>query len=159
MGHERTLVLVKPDGVARGLVGEVLSRFERKGLVILGMKMVWVGEEWAENHYDEHRGKPFFGSLVKFLSSSPVVAVCLGGVDAVGVVRSMVGPTNGREAPAGTIRGDLGMSLSNNLVHASDGVDSAAREGGVWFEVRELATRKTPHARNGREWRYNEEER
>lgn len=130
---ERTLVLLKPDTVERGLIGEILSRFERKGLKLVGLKMRVFPEEMLRRHYDVHKERPFFGNLVSFMSSGPVVALSLEGKDAVAVVRRMVGATNSREADPGTIRGDLGMSFSNNLVHASDAVDTAAKEMALWF--------------------------
>lgn len=130
---ERTLVLLKPDTVQRGLIGEIISRFESKGLKLVGLKMRNFPEEMLRRHYDVHKERPFFGNLVAFMTSSPVVALSLEGKDAVAVVRRMVGATNSREADPGTIRGDLGMSFSNNLVHASDAVDTAASEMALWF--------------------------
>ena len=130
---ERTLVLLKPDTVQRGLVGKILNRFEEKGLKLVGLKMRTFPAEHLRKHYDVHRARPFFASLVEFMSAGPVVAICLEGKDAIAVVRRLVGKTNSREAEPGTIRGDFGMSFSNNLVHASDGVDSASSELALWF--------------------------
>jgi nucleoside-diphosphate kinase len=130
---ERTLVLLKPDAAQRGLIGSILSRFEAKGLKLIGLKMRTFPSEHLEKHYEVHRDRPFFQNLVGFMSSGPVVALCLEGKDAIKVVRQMVGATNSREAAPGTIRGDYGMSFSNNLVHASDGPDTAKSEMALWF--------------------------
>lgn len=130
---ETTLVLVKPDGVQRGAIGDIISRFEAKGLQIVGLKLLKPARELLEKHYEVHKERPFFGSLLGFMSSGPVVALAARGEGAIGVVRNLVGATNGAEAAAGTIRGDLGMSKSFNLVHASDGADTAAFELGLWF--------------------------
>lgn len=130
---ERTLVLMKPDAVQRGLVGNILSRFEQKGLQLVGLKMRTFPRAHLETHYEVHKERPFFANLVDFMSSGPVVAICLEGKDAIAVVRRLVGKTNAREAEPGTIRGDLGMSFSNNLVHASDGEDTAKSELALWF--------------------------
>ena len=130
---ERTLVLLKPDAVQRGLVGEILARFERKGLKLIGMKLRNFPEETLRQHYDVHKERPFFNNLVSFMTSGPVLALCLEGKDAIAVVRRLVGATNSREAAPGTIRGDLGMSFSNNLVHASDAPETAASEMALWF--------------------------
>lgn len=133
MSQQRTLVLIKPDAVQRGLIGSILERFERKGLTIVGMKLVQATEELATKHYAPHVDKPFFPSLLAFITSSPLVALALEGNDAVGVVRTLMGPTDGRNAGPGTIRGDFGISLSNNLVHGSDSAESAATELALWF--------------------------
>jgi len=130
---ERTLVLVKPDGVHRALVGEVLARLERKGLKLAGARMLRPTRALVEEHYAEHRGKPFYGGLVDFLCSGPVMAVVVEGEGAIAVVRALVGPTDPAKAPPGTIRGDLGLTMSRNVVHASDSPASAAREIGLWF--------------------------
>ena len=130
---ETTLVLVKPDGVQRGLIGSIVSRFEAKGLKLVGLKLMRPSQELLEAHYDVHKERPFFGSLLKFMSSGPVVAMALKGDGAIAVVRTLVGPTNGAEAPPGTIRGDYGMSKSFNMIHASDGADTAASEMALWF--------------------------
>jgi nucleoside-diphosphate kinase len=130
---QTTLVLVKPDGVQRGLVGEVISRFEAKGLQIAGLKMLVPGRELLEAHYSDHKERPFFPGLVKFMGSGPVVALALRGNGAIPVVRNLMGVTDGKEAAPGTVRGDFGMSRSYNLVHGSDSPESAAKELGLWF--------------------------
>lgn len=131
---ERTLVLVKPDGVQRGLIGEVVARFERKGLKVVGVRMFDVSRSLAERHYAVHAGKFFYAGLVEFITSGPVVAVALEGPDAIATVRRMIGRTMPNEAEPGTIRGDLGISGLRNLVHASDAAGSAATELALWFE-------------------------
>lgn len=138
---ERTLILLKPDAVGRGLVGELLSRFERKGLEIVALKMLRLGKSLAEEHYAEHRGKPFYEGLVKFITSGPVVAAVLEGKGAVSVVRKMLGPTSGQDAPPGTIRGDYSVSDRFNLVHASDSLESARKEIARFFREDELVSR------------------
>jgi len=135
---ETTLVLVKPDGVQRGLVGRVLARLEAKGLQIVGLKLVRPSRDLLERHYAVHRERPFFESLLAFMSSGPVAAIAVRGDGAIEVVRRLMGPTHGAEAPAGTIRGDFGMSKSFNLVHGSDGADTAAYELPLWFAPDEL---------------------
>ena len=135
---ERTLVLVKPDGVQRLLTGRILARFEERGLKIVGLKLVHVDRELAERHYAVHREKPFFGGLVAFITSSPLVAVALEGPNAIGVVRTMVGATRPHEAAPGTIRGDFALETAQNLIHASDGAETAAAELALWFAPREL---------------------
>jgi nucleoside-diphosphate kinase len=135
---ERTLVLIKPDAVQRLLAGQILGRFEERGLKIVGLKLVAVSRELAERHYDVHRAKPFFGGLVDFITSSPLIAAALEGPNAIGVVRSMVGATRPHEAAPGTIRGDLALETAQNLVHASDGPETAAAELALWFDSDEL---------------------
>ncbi len=130
---EKTLVLVKPDGVRRGLVGEVVSRFERLGFRILDLKMMVVGEDLASEHYAEHKEKPFYGDLVSYITSGPVVAMALEGESAVEVVRKVMGATNAAQAAPGTIRGDFAVGITENLVHGSDSGASAARELGLFF--------------------------
>lgn len=138
MNTERTLVLIKPDGVRRGLIGEIISRFERKGLKIKALKMLRLTREKAEEFYSVHRGKPFFESLIEFMTSGPIIAMILEGDMAISVVRRMIGPTDGREAPPGTIRGDYSLSKSQNVVHASDSPESAVREIRVIFKDDEI---------------------
>ena len=133
MAIEHTFVMVKPDGVARGLVGEVVSRFERKGLTLEKMRMLTISEEMAGRHYAEHTEKPFFGELVDFITSGPVVAMEWSGEDAVVVARTLMGTTNPVEASPGTIRGDFGLVITNNIVHGSDSPASAERELGIFF--------------------------
>ena len=133
MAVQRTLVLLKPDAVQRGLAGTILARFEQKGLKLVALKLRQFPPALFEKHYEPHKGKPFYPGLVKYMSSGPVVALALEGVDAIEVVRGLMGATNSRKAAPGTIRGDLGMSFSNNLVHGSDGPESAARELAIFF--------------------------
>jgi nucleoside-diphosphate kinase len=135
---ERTLVLVKPDGVQRLLTGRIIGRFEERGLRIVGLKLVQVDRELAERHYAVHREKPFFAGLVAFITSSPLVALALEGPNAIGLVRSMVGATRPHEAAPGTIRGDLALETAQNLVHASDGPETAEAELALWFAPEEL---------------------
>ncbi|MEO5703515.1 MAG: nucleoside-diphosphate kinase [Candidatus Limnocylindrales bacterium] len=135
---ERTLVLVKPDGVQRLLVGRILGRFEERGLKLVGMKLVQVDRPLAERHYAVHREKPFFKGLVDFITSGPLVALALEGPNAIAVVRSMVGATRPHEAAAGTIRGDLAVETAQNLVHASDAAETAVAELALWFKSGEL---------------------
>jgi nucleoside-diphosphate kinase len=136
--NERTLVLVKPDGVQRLLAGRIIARFEERGLKLVGLKLVQVDRALAERHYAVHRERPFFGGLVAFITSSPLVAVALEGPNAIAVVRAMVGATRPHEAAPGTIRGDLALETAQNLIHASDGPDTAATELDLWFGAGEL---------------------
>lgn len=131
---ERTLVLIKPDAVRRGLVGEIIARFERKGLTIDALVLRRMDADLADAHYAEHVEKPFYPPLKDFMTSGPLVAAIVSGDQAIGVVRTLVGATDGRVAAAGTIRGDLSLSNRENLVHASDSEESAAREIKLWFE-------------------------
>jgi nucleoside-diphosphate kinase len=135
---ERTLVLVKPDAVQRGLIAEVLSRFERRGLKIVAMKMMQVDEALAKRHYGVHEGKPFFKSLVGFITAGPIVAAVLEGRSAVEIARQVMGKTDCAQAAAGTIRGDLGLDLQNNLVHGSDSLENAAKEISLFFAKGEI---------------------
>ena len=151
---ERTLVLLKPDAVQRGLVGRILTRFEEKGLALVGMKMRTFPKGHLEKHYDVHKARPFFAGLVQFMSSGPAVALALEGKDAISVVRTLVGKTNGRESAPGTIRGDFAMSFSTNLVHASDSPESAKFELELWFTNEELSNWKPADL----EWRYSVKE-
>jgi len=130
---ERTLILLKPDAVQRGITGQILQRFEQKGLKIVAMKLMQITPELAARHYEMHKERPFYPGLVKFMTSSPVVALCLEGIDAITVCRNVMGKTNAREAAPGTVRGDFGMSRSYNLVHGSDSPEAAAREIGLFF--------------------------
>jgi len=135
---ERTFIMVKPNGVARGLVGEIVGRFEHRGFVLRGMKALRIDRALAERHYAEHAGKPFFEPLVRFITSGPVVAMVWEGRDAVRVARVMMGVTDPVEAAPGTIRGDLALSKEENVVHGSDGPQSAAREIALFFTDGEL---------------------
>jgi nucleoside-diphosphate kinase len=130
---DRTLILVKPDAFARRLTGEVLVRFERKGLAIVAMKHMTVERDLAERHYEEHREKPFFGELVEFITGGPLVALVLEGHEAVAAARQVIGATNPLEAAPGSIRGDFGLEVQTNLVHGSDSAESATREIGLFF--------------------------
>lgn len=138
MDVQRTLVLCKPDAVQRGLVGRIISRFEEKGLKIVGMKILSVDEALAHKHYQEHVNKPFFSELVSFIISSPIVALAIEGNNAVEVVRGLMGATNPQNATPGTIRGDFGLDLTKNLVHGSDSLASAKRELAFFFAPEEL---------------------
>ena len=142
MANERTLILAKADAVVRGLVGEILSRFEGRGYTIVGMKMLMVEPERAKKHYAEHDGKPFFKGLVDYITGSPILAMVIEGNDAIEGCRASIGATNPIKATPGTIRGDYGQTIGRNLVHGSDSPDSAAREIAIWFEPRELFARE-----------------
>ena len=133
MDTQHTFVMVKPDGVRRGLVAEVIGRFERKGLALERMRMLTIDDDLAGRHYAEHTEKPFFGELVAFITSGPVVAMEWSGPDAVAIARTLMGPTNPAEAPPGTIRGDFGTVITENIVHGSDSTDSAEREIQLFF--------------------------
>lgn len=137
---EQTLVLVKPDGVQRGLVGEIITRLERRGLKLIGMKFMQVSRELASTHYEAHVGKPFYEGLVNYITSSPIVAMVWEGKNGIQVVRTTMGATNAAEAAPGTIRGDFAVEIGRNLVHGSDGPESAAREVSLFFTSDELLT-------------------
>ena len=137
---ERTLVLIKPDAMQRGLAGEILARLERRGLRLAGLKLMQVDRALAERHYGEHAGKPFYEGLVAYITACPIVAMVLEGTDAVEAVRSTVGATNPRNAAPGTIRGDLGLEIGRNLIHGSDSLTSAEREVALFFQPSELQT-------------------
>ena len=149
---ERTLVFVKPDGVSRRLVGRIVARFEDKGLRIAAIKLMRVDRPLAERHYAEHRGKPFYDSLLAFVTAGPVVAMVLEGPEAIAVVRRMLGKTAGSEADPGTIRGDYGLSTRYNLVHGSDGPESARREIALYFRPDEILD----YSRSGEEWNFGD---
>lgn len=135
---DRTLVLLKPDAVQRSLVGDIIGRFERKGLQLAGMKLMWMTGEMASVHYGEHAGKPFYESLVHFITSGPIIAMVWQGPGAVSVVRNIMGATDPQKAQPGTVRGDLAIFTGNNLVHGSDSPGSAAREIELFFKPEEL---------------------
>ncbi|RMG26105.1 MAG: nucleoside-diphosphate kinase [Armatimonadetes bacterium] len=137
---ERTLILVKPDGVRRALVGEVIRRFEARGLRLAALKMVLAGKDLVEKHYEEHREKPFYGSLVEYLTSGPVVAMVIEGPNAVQASRTMMGATNALEAAPGTIRGDFALSIEENIVHGSATPEDAQREVALWFSPDEIVS-------------------
>ncbi|QDT66221.1 nucleoside-diphosphate kinase [Calycomorphotria hydatis] len=138
MALEKTLVLIKPDAVKRNLIGTIIARLEAKGLAILGMKLMQITPEIAKQHYAEHVEKPFYPELEEFITSGPVVALCLAGPEAISVTRGLMGKTNGRESAPGTIRGDFGMSRQVNLIHGSDGPEASAREIPLYFSEEEL---------------------
>lgn len=135
---ERSFVMVKPDGVQRGLAGEVMHRLERRGLKLVGAKFMKVSQELAERHYAEHQGKPFYPGLIQFITSSPVLAMVWEGEKAISIIRTTVGSTDPAQAGPGTIRGDFAVDKGQNLIHASDGPESAAREIGLWFKPEEV---------------------
>lgn len=135
---QRTLILLKPDAVQRRLVGELTQRFERKGLRLVGLKLLLAAKETAEKHYGVHKGKPFYDSLLSFLTSGPTVAMVWEGREAVAACRGIMGLTDGVKAPPGTVRGDFALSVQNNLVHGSDSAENAAIEIALWFKAEEL---------------------
>ena len=136
--NERTLILIKPDGVQRALIGKIVDRYETRGLRIVGLKMVHADRELAEQHYAVHRDKPFFAGLVEFITSGPLVAMAVEGLNAVAVCRAINGATRPHEAEPGSIRGDLALDTGHNLVHGSDSVENAAAELALWFKPAEL---------------------
>lgn len=131
---EQTLIIIKPDGVQRGLTGEIIKRFEQRGLRIAAMQFMMVSEELAQTHYAEHQGKPFYAGLVEYITSGPVVAMVLEGKSAIAASRKTIGVTNPAEAEAGTLRGDFGLDIGRNLVHGSANAEDAEREVKLWFE-------------------------
>jgi nucleoside-diphosphate kinase len=135
---QQTLILLKPDAVQRRLIGAIVERFESKGLRLVGLKLVQADRALAERHYAVHKGKPFYESLLQFLTSGPTVAMAWQGREAVAVCRNLMGPTDGARAAPGTIRGDFALSVQNNLIHGSDSVENATAEVALWFESREL---------------------
>jgi nucleoside-diphosphate kinase len=135
---ERTLILVKPDGVQRGLTGEIIGRFERRGLKLVGLKFLQMSQELAENHYAVHKERPFYNSLVEYITSGPVVAMVWAGNDAIAAARATMGATNPVQAAPGTIRGDLGLEIGRNLVHGSDSPENAVKEVNLFFDTAEL---------------------
>ncbi len=143
---QQTLILLKPDAVQRRLVGEVVGRLERKGLRLAGLKLVQASREIAEKHYAVHKGKPFYESLLSFLVSGPTVAMVWEGREAVAVCRTLMGLTDGAKSPPGTIRGDFGLSVQNNLVHGSDSTENAEIEIALWFKPEDLVAYSTPDA-------------
>lgn len=147
---EKTFIMVKPDGVQRQLIGEILSRFERKGLQLAGAKLMQVSEQMAENHYAEHKGKPFFGELVEFITSGPVFAMVWEGENVVEITRQLIGKTNPKDALPGTIRGDYGMFVGKNIIHGSDSLESAEREIDIFFKQEELVPYQKLMAEIGR---------
>jgi len=142
---ERTLIIVKPDGVQRGLIGQILTRFETRGFKLAGLKLMRITRELAERHYAEHQGKSFYESLVAFITSSPVVVGVVEGPNAIAMVRTMMGATNPANAAPGTIRGDFAISLSYNIIHGSDGTEAAQREVSLFFSPEELVELNRPN--------------
>lgn len=142
MEKERTFVIIKPDAVQRGLAGEIISRFEKKGIKIVAMKLVSVSKELAEKHYEIHKGKPFFEPTVKYITSSPVIAMVLEGINTIDMVRGMMGKTDPQKAEMGTIRGDLGQFIGRNIVHGSDSKETAEFEINLWFKTEEITKYK-----------------
>jgi nucleoside-diphosphate kinase len=140
MQKERTFAMIKPDAVQRGFVGEILSRFEKKGIKIVALKLVAVDRKLAEKHYGIHKGKPFFEPTVNYITSSPVIAMVLEGVNVIEMVRAMTGATDPQKAAMGTIRGDYGQFIGRNIIHASDGKDTAQFEINLWFSPEEIAS-------------------
>ena len=147
---ERTFAMVKPDGVQRGLVGEVIRRFEKKGIKIAALKLMQITPELAERHYAEHKERPFFADLVSFITSGPVVAMVLEGENVIAMVRTMMGATNPKDSALGTIRGDFGMTIDKNIIHGSDSPASAVREIGIFFADNEIVT----YTKADEEWIY-----
>ncbi|MCI2803512.1 nucleoside-diphosphate kinase [Staphylococcus pettenkoferi] len=147
---ERTFLMLKPDAVQRNLIGEVVSRIERKGLKLVGAKLMTVPRSLAETHYSEHQGKPFYEGLVSFITSAPVFAMVVEGEDAVDVSRHIIGETNPSEASPGTIRGDFGLTIGRNIIHGSDSTESADKEINLWFNPEELSD----YTANNEAWLY-----
>lgn len=145
INSQRTLVLIKPDGVQRNLIGEIISRLERRGLMLIAMNYRKISRAFAEKHYETHEGKPFYKGLIKYITSSPLVAMVWEGTEAVNAVRQTVGSTNPLEASPGTIRHDLALLTSRNLVHASDSVETAKEEIALWFDDAEIFPWIRPH--------------
>lgn len=139
---ERTFLAVKPDGVQRGLVGEIIRRFEQKGFKLVGLKLMQLPRETAERHYGEHQGKPFFNGLVDFITSGPIVAMAWEGKNVIATARAMMGATNPANAASGTIRGDFSVDIGRNIIHGSDAPESAERELGIFFKPEELVSWK-----------------
>ena len=148
MTTERTLVLVKPDGVQRGIAGEIISRLERTGLQIMGLKLMQISEDLASQHYGEHHGKPFYPGLVSFITSSPVIALVLEGPSAISTTRKIMGATNPADSAPGTIRGDFGVDMGRNLIHGSANLEDAGREVSLFFNDSEL----TDYSRSTQQW-------
>ena len=137
---ERTFLMVKPDGVQRGVIGDIVARFERKGFQLVGAKLMQVSRELAEQHYAEHKERPFFGELVEFITSGPVFAMVWEGENVIATARQMMGKTNPQEALPGTIRGDFGLTVGKNIIHGSDSKESAAREIQLFFKEEEIVS-------------------
>ncbi|ASK63339.1 nucleoside-diphosphate kinase [Virgibacillus phasianinus] len=147
---EKTFLMVKPDGVQRNLVGEIVKRFESKGFKLIGAKLMVISDDLAKTHYGEHSERPFFGELVSFITSGPVFAMAFEGENVITTARDMMGKTNPLEAAPGTIRGDFGMTVGKNIIHGSDSAESAERELGLFFDEKELTT----YSKQDSEWIY-----
>lgn len=147
MAAERTFAMVKPDGVQRGLVGEIVRRYEARGLKLVGLKLMQVPKAMAEEHYAEHKGKPFYNGLVQYITSGPVAAICLEGKNAVSVVRTVNGATKPWDAAPGTIRGDFALDIGRNIVHGSDSVEAASRELAIYFGKDDLLSYEVANAK------------
>lgn len=145
---EKTFLMIKPDGVQRGLIGEIVQRFERKGYTLVGAKLMNVPRELAEEHYGEHKERPFFGELVDFITSGPVFAMVWQGDGVIATARNMMGKTNPKEALSGTIRGDFGISVGMNIIHGSDSPESSEREISLWFNENDVV----PHTKTMSQW-------
>lgn len=150
---QRTLIIIKPDGIQRGIVGEILGRFERRGLKLVGLKLMAVGRSLAETHYAVHRDKPFFADLIEFITAAPVVCAVVEGPEAITIVRTLVGATKFTEAAPGSIRGDFALDLTMNLIHASDAPETAEKEVNLFFQPHELVD----YTRDGDRWVSREE--
>lgn len=148
MQKEQTFAMIKPDAVQRGFIGEIINRFEKKGIKIVAMKLIAVDQKLAEKHYAVHKGKPFFEPTVKYITASPVVAMVLEGVNVIEMVRGMTGATDPQKAAMGTIRGDYGQFIGRNIIHASDGKETASFEINLWFNPKEIAS----YSRIDEEW-------
>jgi nucleoside-diphosphate kinase len=142
MEKEKTFVMIKPDAIQRGLAGEIINRFEKKGIKIVAMKLISVEKELAEKHYGIHKGKPFFKPTVKYITSSPVIAMVLEGINAIEMIRKMMGKTDPQKAEMGTIRGDFGQFIGRNIVHGSDSKETAEFEINLWFGPKEITDYK-----------------
>lgn len=140
MTLERTFLAIKPDGVQRNIAGEIIARFEKKGFKLVGLKLMQVTKEIAENHYGEHKGKPFFAGLVDYITSAPIVAMCWEGPNVILTARQMMGATNPKDSAPGTIRGDFAVDIGRNIIHGSDSPTSAEREIGIFFNPEELVS-------------------
>jgi nucleoside-diphosphate kinase len=139
MDKQRTLVIIKPDAVQRGLIGNIITRFEKKGIKIIAMKMISVENELAEKHYGIHKGKPFFKPTIEYITSSPVVAMVLEGINVIEMVRNMMGKTDPQKAELGTIRGDFGQFIGRNIIHGSDSIETSKFEINLWFKQKEIS--------------------
>jgi nucleoside-diphosphate kinase len=148
--RERTFVMLKPDAIHRGLIGEIIARFERRGLKLIALKLIWLSRELAETQYSEHKGKHFYDGLINYVTSGPVVIMVVEGAQAVRVVRAMMGKTDPQESPAGSIRGDYALQLGRNIIHGSDSIETANREINLFFKPEDIVE----YTRADEEWIY-----